>query len=466
MSYVMSYALCRLRAQKPTQAVITAGHTTISLARRGLMCICWNLLALKWSKNSCKTTHATLILQTRRVGSSASIVLRIPLSAGFHQCLLRGLEITMVRSLAYLPCVARNGRLVNWTPSYCTIWSHPAEAPVSFQPLAALSWRVSSSAADQRHVAIPSISLVIASGERPARSVDIWYHTWYHFRAFPQQSEPCSWIRCDTWLWPDWKWPARPRLFFNCTICSRGCQGPKYSANHKEVFLVYFSTFEPISLTPNSVIQQVGVPMLYDTASNPRLPCLYICPAANVLGRAPFIPCFIDGNTHPTIPYKFKNSWLLGQRPQIPSRIAGTAADCTRWIYGCGATDRARPGRCPSRRRRLPGRIESARQEKGQRRQRNATGRRQPESVQRQRNENVCSQLRIPSHIWYHIWYHMLTSAYDIIVGAMISLPTYDLMIFDMISWSFLWYHTTYDIICKIWYHSILYDIICQSMIS
>ena len=24
------------------------------------------------------------------------------------------------------------------------------------------------------------------------------------------------------------------------------------------------------------------------------------------------IPCFIDGNTHPTIPYKFKNSRLLG----------------------------------------------------------------------------------------------------------------------------------------------------------
>ena len=42
------------------------------------------------------------------------------------------------------------------------------------------------------------------------------------------------------------------------------------------------------------------------------LPCLYICPASNVLGRAPLIPCFIDGNTHLTIPYKFKNSRLLG----------------------------------------------------------------------------------------------------------------------------------------------------------
>ena len=47
------------------------------------------------------------------------------------------------------------------------------EAPVSFEPFAALSGRVSSSAGDQRHDAIPSIFLAIASGERPARSVAI-----------------------------------------------------------------------------------------------------------------------------------------------------------------------------------------------------------------------------------------------------------------------------------------------------
>ncbi len=75
---------------------------------------------------------------------------------------------------------------------------------------------------------------------------------------------------------------------------------------------MYFSTFEPINLTPNSIMQKAGVPMLYYTASNQRLPCLYICPVANVLGLAPLIPCFIDCNTHPTIPYKFKNSRILG----------------------------------------------------------------------------------------------------------------------------------------------------------
>ncbi len=180
MSYVISYTMCRHRAQKPSLAFITAGLNTISLARRGLIFICWNLLVLKWFKSSCKTTCATPILQTRHGGSSASIVLHIPLFACFHQSLLHGLEITMVRSLAYLPCAARNGLQVNWTPSCCTIWSHPREVLVSFETLVALSGRVSSTAADQRHVAIPSISLAIASGERPVRSAAVWYHIWYH----------------------------------------------------------------------------------------------------------------------------------------------------------------------------------------------------------------------------------------------------------------------------------------------
>ncbi len=51
--YLRSYILCRHREQKPTQAAIIAGHTTIVLARRDLIYICWNLLVLKWSKSSC-----------------------------------------------------------------------------------------------------------------------------------------------------------------------------------------------------------------------------------------------------------------------------------------------------------------------------------------------------------------------------------------------------------------------------
>jgi hypothetical protein len=102
---------------------------------------------------------------------------------------------------------------------------------------------------------------------------------------------------------------TRPQLFFNCNLCPTGDKGSAHSGLHKEVSLVYFSTFEPpIDLTADSIMQRAGVPMLYDSASNPRLPCLYICPVANVLGRAPLIPCFIGGNSHPIIPYRFKDS--------------------------------------------------------------------------------------------------------------------------------------------------------------
>jgi hypothetical protein len=105
-------------------------------------------------------------------------------------------------------------------------------------------------------------------------------------------------------------WYARPQLLFNVTLCRLGEK--QHLPGHKEVSLVYFSTLEPINLTPNSVMQRANVPMLFNTASNQRLLCLYICQAANVLGRAPLIPCFIDSKTHPTIPFKFKDIRLLG----------------------------------------------------------------------------------------------------------------------------------------------------------
>jgi hypothetical protein len=68
--------------------------------------------------------------------------------------------------------------------------------------------------------------------------------------------------------------------------------GPK----GKEVSLVFFSTFEPVELTPDSFMQRQGVPMLFDSASCSALPSLYICPVKNILGRVPMIPCFVGGN--------------------------------------------------------------------------------------------------------------------------------------------------------------------------
>jgi hypothetical protein len=51
-------------------------------------------------------------------------------------------------------------------------------------------------------------------------------------------------------------WYARPQLFFNCTLCPTGFKATMHGGSHKEVSLVYFSTFEPIDLTPDSIMQR------------------------------------------------------------------------------------------------------------------------------------------------------------------------------------------------------------------
>ena len=122
-------------------------------------------------------------------------------------------------------------------------------------------------------------------------------------------------------------WYARPQLFFNCTLCPAGAKGDR--GTHKEVSLVYFSTFEPIELTPDSIMQRAGVPMLYDSASNPRLPCLYICPAANVLVRAPLIATS-EATVTPRSHTASRTISVLETPPPTRSGTGATAAGSTR----------------------------------------------------------------------------------------------------------------------------------------
>ncbi len=79
------------------------------------------------------------------------------------------------------------------------------------------------------------------------------------------------------------------------------------TTSHKDVSLVFFNTFEPISLTQESCMQRKGVPMLYKrAASSSQVPSLYFCPVENVLGRVPLIPCYLNGNSVNTIPHCFR----------------------------------------------------------------------------------------------------------------------------------------------------------------
>jgi hypothetical protein len=111
-------------------------------------------------------------------------------------------------------------------------------------------------------------------------------------------------------------WYARPQLFFSCTLCPTGQMGDRGS--HREVSLVFFSTFEPIDLGRDSVLQRNGIPMLYERAAS-QLPTLYVCPVENVLGRVPLSPCYMMS--------------------------AEQAVACSRSTSGCGAMG----GRSPER---------------------------------------------------------------------------------------------------------------------
>jgi hypothetical protein len=81
--------------------------------------------------------------------------------------------------------------------------------------------------------------------------------------------------------------------------------------------------------------------MLYDSASNSRLPCLYICPVADVLGRAHLIPFFIGGNSHPTVPCSFKDDRRIGHASADTQRDRGNGsrlyeANIWMWRYPDG----------------------------------------------------------------------------------------------------------------------------------
>ncbi len=67
-----------------------------------------------------------------------------------------------------------------------------------------------------------------------------------------------------------------PLLFFTCTVCPTGHMGD--TTSHKAVSLVFFNTFEPFSLTPESCKQRKGVTMLYERVAS-QVPLLYVCPS-------------------------------------------------------------------------------------------------------------------------------------------------------------------------------------------
>ena len=130
-------------------------------------------------------------------------------------------------------------------------------------------------------------------------------------------------------------WFVRPQLFFSCSLCPTGQMADK--ATHREFSLVFFSTFEPISLTPDSYMQRSGIPMLYERAAS-QLPTLYVCPVENVLGSVPLMPCYLKGNQHNTIPHSLRNNVPAGaaadSRPNSGTGSRLFEVNMWMWRYG------------------------------------------------------------------------------------------------------------------------------------
>jgi hypothetical protein len=130
---------------------------------------------------------------------------------------------------------------------------------------------------------------------------------------------------------------ARPLLFFTCTLCPNGLMGD--TTSHKDVSLVFFNTFEPISLTLDSCMQRKGVPMLYERAAS-QVPSLYVCPVENVLGRVPLIPCYLSGKSMNTIPHccrgKIPREAAADSRPN--SWTGGRLFEINMWMWRYGRT--------------------------------------------------------------------------------------------------------------------------------
>ena len=60
-----------------------------------------------------------------------------------------------------------------------------------------------------------------------------------------------------------------------------------------------------------------------------------------MLGRAPLIPCFIGGNSHPTIPHRFKDDPSIGSASADTQRDRGNGSrlyevNMWMWRYGRG----------------------------------------------------------------------------------------------------------------------------------
>ena len=147
-------------------------------------------------------------------------------------------------------------------------------------------------------------------------------------------------------------WYARPQLFLKCTLIPKDGRQPKnptyiYGPDGVSYYLVFFSTFEELTLPIKGPMEDAKVIKLYKLEPSPT-PCLYVATsmAENMVGRVPLIPLFLESNSTPTISHMFSKRKDSG----FPYGCAGSAAadgrcqwgsnrdvyEVNPWLWQCG----------------------------------------------------------------------------------------------------------------------------------
>ena len=138
-----------------------------------------------------------------------------------------------------------------------------------------------------------------------------------------------------------------------------------------------------------------------------QIPTMYICPVTNVLGRIPLIPCYMDGQIHPTIPYRFRKSDLGGAIADS-RKDNGTGSrlyELNVWLWNYGRS-LPRPISVEETDKSLQKRMSESRLKGAETKKRRREGRVEPSCIK-------VSMWNIG--IWCHIWHHIIP-CYDVIV--------------------------------------------------
>ena len=99
---------------------------------------------------------------------------------------------------------------------------------------------------------------------------------------------------------------------------------------------MFFSTFEPITLTPNArnTIECPCSTILQAALTSPACSL-----ARNVLGRVPLTPCFMRGNRTLTLAESCPTALETARQQWLTAGMElATAAGCLSSTFGCGVT--------------------------------------------------------------------------------------------------------------------------------